>query len=67
MESALRINVDAILKAKAPNVSVPGFLVSYLKKIVHQDEINDFLASDPGTGFDFIDATLKFLNVEEFI
>lgn len=67
MESILRIDVDAILKAKAPNVSVPGFLVSYLKKIVHQDEINNFLASDPGTGFDFIDATLKFLDVDAVV
>ncbi len=63
MKPVLQIDVDAILKAKAPGFTAPRMLVSYLKKIVHQDEINAFLASDPGTGFDFIEATLKFLDV----
>lgn len=67
MEPTLRIDIDAILKAKAPNASVPRFLVSYLKRIVHQEEINAFLASEPGTGFDFIDATLKFLRVDAVV
>lgn len=64
MESPLRVDVEAILKGKAPNTKVPRFLVNYLKKIIHQDEINAYLASNPGYGLDFVDSTLKFLQAD---
>lgn len=39
------IDIDNILKTKAPALSkkIPGFLVNYLKRIVHQDELNHIL------------------------
>ncbi len=40
-----QIDVEKVLFAKNPSLAkaVPGFLISYLKRIVHQDELNEFL------------------------
>jgi putative hemolysin len=40
-----KIDVEKILFSKNPALkkTIPGFVVKYLKKIVHQDELNDFL------------------------
>ena len=51
MESAtaknegLQIDVEEVLYSKNPALkkAVPGFVIRYLKRIVHQDELNDFL------------------------
>ena len=41
---------------------MPRFLIRYLKRIVHQDEINDFLILNEGvTGLQFINRTLEFM------
>lgn len=39
------IDVGKVLYSKNPALKkiVPGFIVNYLKRIVHQDELNDFL------------------------
>ena len=44
-DSIFLIDIDKILKEKAGKKAkrVPRFLVSYLKRIVHQDELNEFL------------------------
>ena len=44
-DSFFLIDIEKILKGKlgAKYKYVPGFLVSYLKRIVHQDELNVFL------------------------
>jgi 1-acyl-sn-glycerol-3-phosphate acyltransferase len=41
-----KIDVEEILYSKNPTLkkAVPKFIVNYLKKIVHQDELNEFLA-----------------------
>jgi putative hemolysin len=41
----LKIDVEQILYSKNPALKkvVPGFIVRYLKRIVHQDELNEFL------------------------
>ena len=41
----LQIDVKQVLTDKNPSLAkvVPGFVISYLKRIVHQDELNDFL------------------------
>jgi 1-acyl-sn-glycerol-3-phosphate acyltransferase len=40
-----KIDVEKILYSKNPAFKkiVPGFVINYLKRIVHQDELNDFL------------------------
>lgn len=65
MNEIIRIDVDAILAAKAGKKAkyVPRFLVSYLKKIIHQDEVNEFLKNNSDKyGLDFIRSFMKFFN-----
>lgn len=62
------IDIDGILRSKAPKQYkfIPRFLVSYLKKIIHQDEINDFLINDAKgkTGVEFLEACMEYLDVK---
>jgi putative hemolysin len=56
-----KIDVGQILKAKNPGAArlIPTFVIRYLKRIIHQDEINAFLSvSDHKVGLDFVDAVL---------
>ena len=59
------VDIDKILASKAGKKAkyVPGFLVSYLKRIVHQDEINEYLLSvKEKRGVPFLEATLEYLD-----
>ena len=66
-DSIFLIDIDKILKEKAGEKArwVPGFAVSYLKHIVHQDEINEFLkgVSDK-RGVDFLSECMDYLDVK---
>lgn len=65
MGEAFQIDIDKILAAKAGSKArfVPRFLVSYLKKIVHQDEVNAFLLNNKDKfGIDFVDEFMRFFN-----
>lgn len=65
--SSFLIDIDQILQAKAGKKAkyVPRFVVSYLKRIVHQDEINEFLASVEGkVGVDFLEEGMRFLDTK---
>lgn len=66
-DSLFLIDIDRILREKAPKQSryVPRFVVSYLKHIVHQDELNVFLrGSKDKVGVDFLEACLDFLDAK---
>lgn len=65
MSDVLQIDIDAILAAKAGKKAryVPRFVVSYLKKIVHQDEVNHFLRlNHDKRDLEFIDEFMKYFN-----
>jgi hypothetical protein len=38
------IDVDRILRSKNPTLAkaIPTFIINYLKRIVHQDDLNNF-------------------------
>jgi 1-acyl-sn-glycerol-3-phosphate acyltransferase len=60
----LIINVREILRTKAPKTKVPNFLVRYLEKIVHQDELNQFLEEHKDLhGIEFVKESMRFLRV----
>jgi putative hemolysin len=60
----MNINIENVLKSKAPKTNVPKFIINYLRKIVHEKELNEFFAANPGKkNLDFIEAGLKYLNV----
>ncbi len=59
----LRIDVREVLLAKNPSLGkvVPSFLINYLKRVIHQDEINGFLAESGHLhDFELVEAALKF-------
>ncbi len=61
-----KIDVAEILAAKSPGLAkkVPGFLVNYLKRIIHQDEINDILSEFRDLrDAEFAAATLGYMGV----
>lgn len=62
-----RIDIDKVLKDKAGNKArhVPNFVVSWLKRIIHQDEINDFLEKEGDKqGVEWLDDCVKFLDMK---
>ena len=59
------VDIEKILRTKAPKYHkyIPRFATSYLKKIIHQDEINVFLVeSKDKLGVDFLEACVGFLD-----
>ena len=63
----LQINVDDIIRRKSESLyrKTPKFVIKYLKRILHQDEINKFLMSIHGKeGLEFVDAVNVFLDIK---
>lgn len=63
----LQIDVEKVLFSKNPSLkrTTPRFLINYLKKIVHQDELNDFLKTYGNLkDADFIKAGLDYFKIE---
>ncbi len=61
-ENGFRINVDNILKAKAPKYyhRIPRFLINYLKRTLHQDDINGILSrNSEAKGVEFMRALVE--------
>ena len=64
---AFKIDIDEILHSKMGSKAkyVPGFISRWLKKIVHQDEINQFMVQVGDTqGVPWLDAVLDFLDAK---
>lgn len=56
-KDAFKIDLDGILKDKAPRYynKIPKFLINYLKRTIHQDDINGILERNDGVqGVDFM-------------
>lgn len=63
----LQIDIEKILREKAGDKAkfIPGFLISYLKHIVHQDQVNEHLRNTQDkVGVDFLKATLEYLDTK---
>ncbi len=58
------IDLVKIIKAKVPDRNIPGFVVNYLKRIVHIDEVNHIFELYPGAkNLDFIKCLLEYLHI----
>lgn len=60
------IDIDSILRAKmGPKAKwVPGFMVAWLKRIVHQDEVNRYLWSSRHlTGTEWLEECVRYLDM----
>jgi putative hemolysin len=66
-ESADFFDVEKILATKNPALHklLPGFILNYIKKIIHQDELNAIVTDNKNSfGLDFLDAVLKGFGVK---
>lgn len=60
------IDLDGVVKDKAPGIynKIPRFVMSYLKKKIHQDELNDILTKYADKdGVDFMRACIEYFNL----
>ena len=60
------IDVQEILQSKAPRTAkkIPSFIIKALSKIIHQNEINQFLKESEGaTGVDLMNRAVDFFNI----
>lgn len=58
------VDIDKVLKSKMGSKAkwVPGFLVSWLKRIIHQDPMNDYLwRSRHLTSTEWLESTMEYL------
>ncbi len=65
-DKPLQLDVEQILADKNPKIRrmLPGFVISYLKRIVHQDLINDILRNFSHLrGHAFNDAALGYMGI----
>lgn len=61
------IDIETLIESKNPRLLrlLPGFILSYLKRILHEKEINEFLAVHyEKKNQDFCDAVMKYFNIE---
>lgn len=61
------IDIDKILRDKLGSKSryVPGFLVKWLKRIIHQDQVNDFIWENRDkSGVEWLEATVRYLKMD---
>lgn len=61
------LDIDAIVREKAGDKYkyFPRILINYLKRILHEDEINDCLTRySDSVGIDFIDSAFEFLDIK---
>jgi len=67
-EGIFLIDVEQILREKMGDKYkyMPGFLVSWFKKILHQEDVNTFLSGDASgkVGIDFLDACMTYLDMK---
>ncbi len=61
------IDIEKVLQDKLPKYYryIPKFVISYLRKIIHQEELNEFLMESKGKeGMDFLEASMGFMNIK---
>lgn len=66
MQEEKFIDIEKLIKSKNPRVLkwMPRFILRYLKRILHQDEINSFLAKHKDKkNAEWCQATLDYLNI----
>lgn len=58
------IDIEKVITEKTGGKHLPGFLINYLRKILHEDDMNRFFEIYPGSeGMDFLRQTLEYLDI----
>ncbi len=66
VENYLQIDIEKVIASKSERLAklLPRFVLRYLKRIIHQDELNDFLKENHNKqGVDFTESALNELNI----
>jgi putative hemolysin len=66
-EEDLFIDIDKVFKKKNPNLYriIPAFIFRYLKRIIHQDEVNYIISANKNLeGLQFVDAVLEHFKIQ---
>lgn len=61
------IDIKKLIASKSPKLAkwLPGFIIRYLKRILHEDEINDFLVKHKDDKNEvFCDHVMEYFNIE---
>lgn len=61
-QETFTIDIDKVVEAKSPKLKrmLPQFVINYLKRIVHQDDINDFILKTKDVkGLDYAEAIIE--------
>lgn len=67
MNEIIQVNIDDIIRGKSEKLYrlLPHFAINYLKRIVHQEEVNDILCRYHGKkGIDFANGIIEEFNVK---
>lgn len=67
MEQKKFIDVHGLIASKSPRLAkwIPGFVIRYLKRILHQDEINAFLVKHHDLkNAEFCEEVVKYFNIQ---
>lgn len=67
MQHSEKINIKKIIKNKNPRLYalLPGFIFWYIEKIIHQEELNNFLQKHGDKyGYDFVSEVLREFGME---
>ena len=64
-EKVKTIDIEKVVKSKTGKENIPKPLIKWLKKILHEDDLNRFFELYPNTdSLDFIDKALEFIDVK---
>ncbi len=64
--SVLKVDLEEVLKSRNPSLAkaIPGFIINYLKRTIHQDDLNEILSKFGHLkDTEFIGPTLEFMNI----
>jgi 1-acyl-sn-glycerol-3-phosphate acyltransferase len=63
-EKTIKIDIESVLKSKAPNTKVPKFIINILRRIVHEKEFNQLFEDNAGIkNLDFIEKSLQMFDI----
>ena len=66
-ETIQQINVKEVLRQKAPSVAgkIPGFVVNWLARLIHQEELNEVLRRYHHLqGVDFMQQLIRYFDIQ---
>lgn len=61
------IEIEEVFREKKPQLAkwIPSFVIGYLRKTIHEDEINDIMYRLRNLqGLDFVDALIQYMGIE---